>query len=173
MSSDDARRRVLAIASRRTSYAILCAAEAGRITRADAALANDSTPASADLVLRELLRAELLEKGPRRGRLLTYAITDMGRLTIDVVRRYEEALPPPLRAWWVTGKRGSAASPGDVLKVLAESGSSRVYRCIGDFDFVATLEDQEHMPEFLDELFERLRSVGVRQISAAHVEFSP
>jgi hypothetical protein len=169
-SSDDAARELLALATRRTSFGLLTVAAVAPITRPEAATANGSTAESADLVLKELLRAGLLASGARRGRFLTYEITELGAVALDVIRRLGAALPPPRQAWWVTVKRSERGRSAALRDALADAGASRFYRCIGDFDLVATFDDSTTAPDIVSDLVDRLRAAGARSVAAARVD---
>jgi hypothetical protein len=173
LAADETGRALLALAARRTSFAVLSAAEDGPLTRAEAATANHSTAESADLVIRDLREAELLAPGPRKGRFVTYEITAIGQVALALIRRYGRELPPPKQAWWVTIKRRERADADAVLDALRQAGVSRVYPCVGDFDLVATLDDAAAAPQIVLDLLDRLRSAVARSVSAARVDAEP
>jgi hypothetical protein len=169
-ASDEPARRLLEAACRPTAFALLIAAEREPITRVEAGQANGSTPESADQVLTRLRSADLLRTGPRRGRHITYELTEVGQAALDVVRTYGHSLPPPSGGWWITVKRGRSASPTELRSALAAYSPSRLHRCVGDFDFAAALDDRENVVDVLDALFESLRTLGAVDIAAARIE---
>jgi DNA-binding MarR family transcriptional regulator len=163
MPPDDIGTQVVALAKVRGASKLLSQLEQGPLRGKEAAALIGKTEQRAGQVLRDLQRHGFVKQtaDPSDGRASLWHLTHDGRAAMALIER---ATPTSNETGWILGLKLGATGKRVLAKsLLDELGPERVYRVVGDLDFVAIAHSSNASADLLADLRRRLHE-------AAHVE---
>jgi DNA-binding MarR family transcriptional regulator len=169
LTPDDIGTRVVALARTPGTAKLLQALSARSLHGTEAAELLGKTKARAGQILSQLERVELVSRrsDPDDGRATLWSLTDDGRAALQMI---EGARPMSKGTGWVFAvKLGGTGKRELTRSLLDELAPSRVYRVVGDLDFMAVSHSADASVDLIADLRRRLHEVA--RVEATHIGY--